>query len=823
MTDIAKIGFSADTSSLEKAVISLNKLQAAAAGVTTSASTASAEIVAVSVSVARQKEKEAAAVLAALKANNDATTAQVKNAKQALEQARAERLRTEAVLQGVKADENKRKTIEKLAADENKLKGEIERRAMAEKLAAEKSAAGLATLSAAYAKNHLEAAKLYQSQIIPASPVQGSINSMLGIGASPKSARESAGVFANDSLLMRDQMPNRFNTGNIAAQFQDIGVTAAMGMNPLTIALQQGTQLSAILNSMEKPLEGIAIAFKSIINPLSLMAIGIVAVIAALIQFTDWVYVAQNVLYGLASAIENIGPYVLGAVAALALFYSPVIISGIVSLGVTITTASYAVLAAGARMAAAWVIANPITLLAGLVAVGGAIAVWAVNASESFRKFVNQAIGLFVGLWNSIKKIFTIDALKNIMGNMFVSAFNAVYSYTAQFVNKMINMINSLIEKLPESIRGSLSKLSTIAEGDVLTNPFKDKAGQIANDVKNEFQTAMNDVDWVGAIQKNVGGALSSIGNSIRGYADGLGITEDEKKKKSGAEKKDPWQELLDGAERRKKTFEADAAAVGMTALAAAKLRYETDLLNEAQQKGIDMTPDKQKELDVIAEGLARAEIRAQGLREAFDFMKDAGKSFLDDIKQGLIEGASVWETFGNAVTNVLSKILDKMMDIGVDALFSGFSGMSGGNSLIGSLATWITGAPSAAAPTVAKNAKGNAFTNGIYDKPTMFAFASGGSFGVMGEAGPEAVMPLQRGPNGSLGVVNYGSGSQGNVIVNVNNNSNSQASVQQRQTSQGIEIDVMIDEMVSQKLGEQGTMTNRALNIYNSRRLIKR
>ena len=55
----------------------------------------------------------------------------------------------------------------------------------------------------------------------------------------------------------RDQMPNRFNTGNIAAQFQDIGVTAAMGMNPLQIALQQGTQLSAILNSMEKPLQGL--------------------------------------------------------------------------------------------------------------------------------------------------------------------------------------------------------------------------------------------------------------------------------------------------------------------------------------------------------------------------------------------------------------------------------------------------------------------------------------------------------------------------------------------------------------------------------------
>jgi hypothetical protein len=37
-----------------------------------------------------------------------------------------------------------------------------------------------------------------------------------------------------------------FNSANIAAQFQDIAVTAAAGMSPLQIALQQGTQLSQV-------------------------------------------------------------------------------------------------------------------------------------------------------------------------------------------------------------------------------------------------------------------------------------------------------------------------------------------------------------------------------------------------------------------------------------------------------------------------------------------------------------------------------------------------------------------------------------------------
>ena len=56
----------------------------------------------------------------------------------------------------------------------------------------------------------------------------------------------------------------------------------------------------------------------------------------------------------------------------------------------------------------------------------------------------------------------------------------------------------------------------------------------------------------------------------------------------------------------------------------------------------------------------------------------------------------------------------------------------------------------------------------GIVDKPTMFAYANGGTgrFGLMGEAGPEAIMPLKRGPDGKLGV--QASGSIGNIIVNV-------------------------------------------------------
>lgn len=44
-----------------------------------------------------------------------------------------------------------------------------------------------------------------------------------------------------------------------------------------------------------------------------------------------------------------------------------------------------------------------------------------------------------------------------------------------------------------------------------------------------------------------------------------------------------------------------------------------------------------------------------------------------------------------------------------------------------------------------------SAYSNTIVDTPTYFAFAKGA--GLMGEAGPEAIMPLTRAADGSLGV----------------------------------------------------------------------
>lgn len=96
----------------------------------------------------------------------------------------------------------------------------------------------------------------------------------------------------------------------------------------------------------------------------------------------------------------------------------------------------------------------------------------------------------------------------------------------------------------------------------------------------------------------------------------------------------------------------------------------------------------------------------------------------------------------------------------------------------------------------------------GVVTKPTLFAFANG--TGLMGEAGPEAIMPLTRGPDGKLGVKAQGGG----TTVIVENHSDSQAQVQQSQDGNGNDI---IRVIVGQAVSEVNSQIARGGSVYKT------
>lgn len=126
--------------------------------------------------------------------------------------------------------------------------------------------------------------------------------------------------------------------------------------------------------------------------------------------------------------------------------------------------------------------------------------------------------------------------------------------------------------------------------------------------------------------------------------------------------------------------------------------------------------------------------------------------------------------------SSLASSIISDLIRIAIQAQIT--NALTG---LMGGFAGGSSGAASGAKAGkvgVKANAKGDVYSspslsqysNQVVSSPTLFAFAKGGTpnLGLMGEAGSEAIMPLKRGPDGSLGVRATGSNSvaSGDTII---------------------------------------------------------
>lgn len=118
-------------------------------------------------------------------------------------------------------------------------------------------------------------------------------------------ATKAAVDAANDPAAISHRELNGLNVANAGFQLQDIAVTAAMGMNPATIGLQQGLQLAGAVGSMEKPVAGIAAAFGSLISPTTLATVGFTTAAAAAIQFGMGLAGAEDESKKLDKALEH--------------------------------------------------------------------------------------------------------------------------------------------------------------------------------------------------------------------------------------------------------------------------------------------------------------------------------------------------------------------------------------------------------------------------------------------------------------------------------------------------------------------------------------
>ena len=250
---------------------------------------------------------------------------------------------------------------------------------------------------------------------------------------------------------------------------------------------------------------------------------------------------------------------------------------------------------------------------------------------------------------------------------------------------------------------------------------------------------------------------------------------------KATTEARDAYDRMLETIEKRNEKAQIELDTLGMTAGAAAAYRVEQELLNAAKRAELELTPQQIENNKALAESAARIAERleqargplASYIRESSDLNKGLQTVAVDGLRgveNALVDITKGTTTASEAFKKMTASILEDLGRMLIRAAVARAAGLFLGGG--GGVSTYSgSGNPWAAGGMVA-SANGNVFMGGnlipfarggVVSVPTLFPMANG--MGLMGEAGPEAIMPLRRGADGRLGVA--APGAAGGVVLN--------------------------------------------------------
>ena len=231
-----------------------------------------------------------------------------------------------------------------------------------------------------------------------------------------------------------------------------------------------------------------------------------------------------------------------------------------------------------------------------------------------------------------------------------------------------------------------------------------------------------------------------------------------------------------------------------------AQLKEELEGINQQLNTGYDYSGGGTgilgaipKKTDKARESLLKAKEEVEGLINAIEGTGDATDelgekteklaSVGEQVWDGMLSGAKAYgatiKTVTEEISDATQEIFNKLEDALTDFIMTGELKFKNFAKMIIEEMTRVFVRTQIMKPftnwiETAFNAKGNVYAQngiqkfargGIIDQPTVFPFSKG--IGLMGEAGPESIMPLKRGRDGKLGVIAHGGGDT-SVVVNV-------------------------------------------------------
>lgn len=244
----------------------------------------------------------------------------------------------------------------------------------------------------------------------------------------------------------------------------------------------------------------------------------------------------------------------------------------------------------------------------------------------------------------------------------------------------------------------------------------------------------------------------------------------------------------------------ADTIAIKDVAAEAA-LAYEQFAADAASDilVWLDAIDSSSKGVDNLIDEVIKLGETMEEQEKVFERNRDLLEDFAGGLASSFVDAESSFSDFAESFLKDIAKMIIQTQ------LLAGLKGIFGGTKIGATLFGFADGAAFSGGNVIP-------FANGgVVNKPTLFPMANGA--GLMGEAGPEAILPLSRGSDGKLGVKSTGGG----VVVNVINNSTG-TQIEQQTSSDGARIDVIISDIVKQGFAD-GSFDATLRQSFNVRR----
>lgn len=545
---------------------------------------------------------------------------------------------------------------------------------------------------------------------------------------------------------------SNFNTANVAAQFQDIGVTAVMGMSPLQIALQQGTQLSAVLGGqgLTGVVKTLGAAFASILSPVSLLTIGVVALAAwgiqAFMSMSGGADDATDALADHKAALDKllVGYEAAGKAADDAFDAAQRAPEGVVSSDLRASLREQEEAATGLQRrieANRAALAETATFLRQIQDVGsfgmGADDSAGVRQIDLMRQLAIDATASEQALEDATvaaRELYNTSddpAIREMADQAYQLAVELMgvraQAASAQAALAALNNMDIQV-----SIQASTDEAISAIERITRLAPELRSARQQATDALNEALGSAPDAILRQAAQQQYSQTIAALDEQDR-------RREAERAGKAGGKTLDQWGGNVESFQQRIAAQQMEIDLMGKSTFEVERQKAAFDLLNQAKQAGIPITSEVTNQINLMSSEYATATVELERQAEAqraaeeqMNFYRSAFVGFFGDLKSGLQEGQSFWEALGNAGANALDKIADKALSMAANGIFDmifgavmgGLTGGFGGgmgNGLFGTSS--ITGSSGGFFP---------GFANGTPYAP--------GGLSWVGERGPELV-----------------------------------------------------------------------------------